>query len=117
MATRVPKVSRGTVAAPHGAFMEDAMAAQHDAHYTPLGTIESNAPAAALLAVLQTLRPQWNIRLVPADSEIEPRYRVEMECSGVSVEGTHIATWLHIKSALMASFPADKPNAVRAIDP
>jgi len=28
-----------------------------------------------------------------------------------------IGTWLRIKSALMASFPSDKPNAVSAFDP
>ena len=92
------------------------MTAPH-AHYAPLGTIESDVPVPALLATLQTLRPAWHIRLAPVDSGTKPRYRVEIEQDASSGEDSHIDTWLHIKSALMASFPADKPNAVTAIDP
>ena len=89
----------------------------HAAHYTPLGTIESRAPTAALLATLQALRPQWHIRLTPIASADVQRYRVEIERNERSIDTTHIDTWLHIKSALMSRFPADKPNAVTAIDP
>ena len=46
-----------------------------------------------------------------------PRYRVEIEAGVVQIEGGHIDAWLHIKSALMATFPTDKPNAVNPIDP
>ena len=92
------------------------MTAPH-AHYAPLGTIESDAPVPALLAVLQTLRPAWHIRLAPIAGSTQPRYRVEIEQDGSSTEGSSIDTWLHVKSALMASFPADKPHAVTAIDP
>ena len=111
--------SHGTFAAPHDAFMEEAMTAQHagNARYATLGTIESDAPVAALLAVLQALRPAWHIRLSPIDGSGTPRYRVEIEDEAPPVDSGSIGTWLHIKSVLMASFPADKPNAVTAIDP
>ena len=99
------------------AFMENAMTAQHAAHYIPLGSIESATPAAALIAALQALRPQWNLRLVAIESDDVPRYRVEIEHDVVQIEGGHIGAWLRIKGALMATFPADKPNAVMAIDP
>lgn len=93
------------------------MTAQH-VHYAPLGTIESDAPVAALLAALQALRPAWHIRLAPVAGSRTPRYRVEIERDGHPEEGSNaIDTWLHVKSALMATFPADKPNAVTAIDP
>ena len=88
-----------------------------NAHYAPLGTIESDASVPALLAALQTLRPAWHIRLARIDSRDRPRYRVEIEQEGLPVENSPIDHWLHIKSALMATFPADKPNAVTAIDP
>lgn len=92
------------------------MTAQH-AHYAPIGMIESDAPVPALLAALQTLRPAWHIRLAPIDGNRKPRYRVEIEQDGLPDQSSPIDTWLHIKSALMATFPADKPNAVTAIDP
>jgi hypothetical protein len=99
--------------------VEDAMAAQQtgNAHYTALGTIESSAPTAALMAVLRSLRPQWHIRLVPTDAMHAPRYRVEIENDSDVFDASAIDTWLHIKSALMATFPADKPNSVIAVDP
>jgi hypothetical protein len=101
--------------------MEDAMtaqrAAQHTPAYRPLGSIESTTPEPTLLAALQTLRPQWRVRLVSIASQNVPRYRVEIEQDVELFEDGHIDVWLHIKSALMATFPADKPNAVTAIDP
>jgi hypothetical protein len=112
------RIDRGTLAAPHDAFTEDAMTAQHadpSAHYTLLGSIESSAPTAALLATLQTLRPQWLIRLVLIESSATPRYRVEV--GGAPAHDSEIDAWLHIKSALMATYPADKPHAVTATDP
>ena len=108
--------SHGTFAAPHDAIMEDAMTAQH-AHYAPIGMIESDAPVPALLAALQMLRPAWHIRFEPVDGGATPRYRVEIEQDELAPERSSIDTWLHVKSALMATFPADKPNAVTAIDP
>jgi hypothetical protein len=77
--------------------MEDAMTA-HGAtpHDTPLGTIESRAPSAALLAPVQM--------------------RVEIQRDD-STQNTHLDTSLHIKRVLMAISPADNPNAVTAIDP
>ena len=87
------------------------------AHYAPLGTIESDAPVPALLATLQMLRPAWHIRLAPVGTGERPRYRVEIEQDALPEQDSLIDTWLHIKSALMATFPADKPNAVTAIDP
>lgn len=86
------------------------------AHYTPLGSIESSAPVSVLLTTLQTLCPQWNIRLVPIDADGLAHYRVEIDNAAQPPDGT-IDAWLHIKSALMARFPAGKPNAVTAIDP
>lgn len=122
--TNGSSLRRGTLAAPHDAFMEDAMTAQHagiTAHTTPvyrrLGSIESTTPEPTLLATLQTFRPQWRIRLVPIESVAVPRYRVEIEYDAALIDDGHIDAWLHIKSALMATFPADKPNAVTAIDP
>lgn len=95
------------------------MTAQHagNAHYAPIGTIESDAPVPALLAALQTLRPAWHIRLARIDGGETPRYRVEVDENGLPEDVSRIDTWLHIKSALMATFPADKPNAVTAADP
>jgi len=87
------------------------------APYAPLGTIETDAPVSALLAALQALRPSWHMRLIPIGTHDKPRYRVEIEQDGPPLADGVIDTWLHIKSALMASFPAGKPNAVTAIDP
>ncbi len=84
--------------------------------YLSLGSLVSAAPAPALLATLQMLRPQWHIRLVSIESVGVPRYQVEIEDDATLKENSHIDIWLHIKSALMATFPADKPNAVTAID-
>src|SRR3569833_3752667 len=97
---RTLSMSHGTLAAPHDAFMEDAMTAQH-AHYAPLGTIETDAPVPALLAALQTLRPALHIRLVPIGGSERPRYRVEAEPNRLPDEEKSIDTWLHVKSALM----------------
>ncbi len=95
------------------------MPAQHvdaAAHYAPLGSIQSSAPVAALLATLQALRPQWHVRFVPVPTAGVPRYRVEVDDT-LQPTDVNIDAWLHIKSALMAAYPADKPDAVTAIDP
>ena len=89
-------------------------------NFVALGVIVTSAPRVALLAVLQQLRPQLDVQL----QEIAPvigtgvtGYRVEVDIAE-NVHAPHsINHWLQIKSALMARFPADKPDAVSAIDP
>jgi len=86
--------------------------------FVALGTIASSAPEAALLAALRALRPacEVQLRLLP-DSEAGPcRYLVEVRQDHDDTPGS-IDVWLQLKSALMAAFPADKPNAVTASDP
>jgi len=98
-----------------------APAADARGHFVALGTIASHAPPAALLAALRALRPAWEVRL----DEIAQRdargrhYRVaaRVDDSAEPAVGPAIDVWLRIKSALIAAFPADKPNAVTALDP
>ena len=89
-------------------------------NFLALGVIISATPRAALLEALQQLRPQLDIQLqeiAPLIATGETGYRVEIDVSG-NVDVAHsIDPWLQIKSALMAQFPADKPGAVKAIDP
>ena len=88
--------------------------------FVALGTIASSATPAALLHALRELRPQCEVRLQPTTRA--GHYRVELRSDdGARVESSSrhasIEPWLRIKSALMAAFPADKPNAVTAWDP
>ena len=85
----------------------------------PLGIVASSAPAAALLAALRDLRPQYEVRLLRISdaSGIETLYRVETDVIEALEPRRQIDLWLRIKSALMAAFPAGKPGAVTAIDP
>jgi hypothetical protein len=85
----------------------------------PLGIVASSAPAAALLAALRELRPQFDVRLLRISdaSGIETLYRVEVDVLEAIEPRREIDMWLRIKSALMAAFPSDKPGAVTAIDP
>ncbi len=89
-----------------------------DSTFVPLGVIVSTAPREALLAALQNACPQSSFRLVPLDEprESPPRFRVELKYEIDLVSGS-IDAWMHIKGALMSSFPADKPHAVMAVDP
>jgi hypothetical protein len=86
--------------------------------YVPLGIVASSAPTSTLLASLKEIRPQYNVRLkrISDTRGIETLYRVEVERAS-SAEEQSIDTWLRIKSALVAAFPAGKPGAVKAIDP
>ena len=89
-------------------------------NFVSLGVIISSAPRTALLAALQQLRPQLDIQLqeiAPVIGTGETGYRVEVESSGQATVPHSIDLWLQIKSAVMAKFPADKPDAVTAIDP
>ena len=89
-------------------------------NFAALGVIISSAPRTALLAALQQLRPQLDIQLqeiAPVIGTGETGYRVEVDISGEATVPHSIDLWLQIKSAVMAKFPADKPNAVTAIDP
>lgn len=85
----------------------------------PLGIVASSAPAAALLAALRDLRPQFDVRLLRISdaSGIETLYRVEVDAGEAIEPRRQIDVWLRIKSALMAAFPSGKPGAVTAIDP
>ncbi len=85
----------------------------------PLGIVASSAPAAALLAALRDLRPQFDVRLLRISdaSGIETLHRVEVGVVEALEPRRRIDVWLRIKSALMAAFPAGKPGAVTAIDP
>ena len=84
-----------------------------------LGIVASSAPAAALLAALRDLRPQYEVRLLRISdaSGIETLYRVEADVIEALEPRRQIDLWLRIKSALIAAFPAAKPGAVTAIDP
>jgi hypothetical protein len=90
-----------------------------DRSYLPLGIVASSAPSAALLASLRELRPQFDVRLkrISDESGIETLYRVEVARVSPSSNTGVIDTWLRIKSALIAAFPAGKPGTVKAIDP
>ena len=89
--------------------------------YVALGMIQSRAPRVALLRALRELRPQWDVRLQPQAAT--GRYRVEVRADSADASppgskgAASIDPWLRIKSALIAAFPADKPNAVTAWDP
>jgi hypothetical protein len=88
-------------------------------NFVALGIVVSSTPRVALLAVLQQLRPQFEIRLQETadDAGAGVRYRVEIDLMG-NTEAPHaIDLWQRIKCALMAEFPADKPGAVVALDP
>jgi|HubBroStandDraft_3_1064219.scaffolds.fasta_scaffold1274207_2 hypothetical protein len=88
-----------------------------DSTFVTLGVVASTAPREALLAVLQTSCPQWLLQLVLLDtgSESVPHFRVELKTDADVLTGS-IDAWLHIKGALMSTFPADKPHAVAIID-
>ena len=90
-----------------------------DRPYLRLGIVASSAPSTALLASLRELRPEFDVRLKRITDErgIETLYRVEVARGGMSSDTNAIDTWLRIKSALIAAFPAGKPCAVKAIDP
>ena len=87
--------------------------------FVPLGLIASSAPAAALLASLRDIRPQFDVRLRRISDErgIETLFRVEVAAPASTEQAQSIDAWLHIKSALVAAFPAGKPGAVKTIDP
>jgi hypothetical protein len=96
-------------------------AARPAKNFMALGVIVSSAPRLALLAALQQLRPQLDIQLLeiaPVIGTGQTGYRVEVDVSEKKIEANNsIDLWLQIKSAVMAKFPADKPDAVTAIDP
>ncbi len=90
------------------------------AEFVALGTIQTGAPQPALLASLDAIRQQCDVRFVELDAVASSynelhRYRVDVKTENEI--DRDIDLWLRIKSALMSSFPADKPNAVTAIDP
>ena len=96
------------------------MVARHatgDSTFVTLGIVASTAPREALLAVLQTSCPQWQMQLVTVDDGLQsvPHFRVELMADRDAPSGS-IDAWLHIKGALMSAFPADKPHAVSTID-
>ena len=89
--------------------------------FVPIGTIETRASHALLLSALNAMRPPWQVRLtqIPSSPECNKRYSVELHREDDSADQTRgsIDVWPRVKGALMAAFPADKPNAVTAIDP
>ena len=87
--------------------------------WTLLGRVETAAPAVALLRALRLLRPQCTLRVRrDATHDDKPaRYRIEIaDDDAGALRGGAVAPWTRVKSALIAAFPADKPNAVRALD-
>jgi hypothetical protein len=86
--------------------------------WTPLGRVETAAPAAALLRALRELRPQFALRVQreAAAAGGSKRYRIEIAVAESAEPRGAVPPWLRVKSALLAAFPADKPNAVRALD-
>ena len=84
-----------------------------------LGTIVSSAPREALMAALGQLRPQFEASLdeIPGIAGEQKHYRVVVVSSEQTDAPRQVSQWLSLKSALMARFPADKPDAVTAIDP
>ena len=86
--------------------------------WTLLGRVETAAPAAALLRALRELRPQWNLRVRrEAAASAIARYRIEIAADEPLLPpDATVSPWLRVKSALIAAFPADKPNALRALD-
>jgi len=94
-------------------------AARPAGNFVALGVIVSSAPRTALLAALQRLRPQLDIHLqeiAPLVGTDKTGYRVEVDTSADIGAASSIDLWLQIKSALMAQFPADKPDAFSALD-
>ena len=91
----------------------------NDRIYVQLGIVASSAPTTTLLASLKEVRPQFDVRLkrISDTRGIETLYRVEVAASQAPSGQESIDTWLRIKSALVAAFPAGKPGAVKAIDP
>lgn len=104
---------------PRTSRRSSAASAQLDApaRFVALGMIASQAPAAALLGALRALRPSWEVRLrrTNGGDARGTRYRVEATLDQHDAYGS-IDPWLCIKSALIAAFPEDKPNAVTAWD-
>lgn len=98
---------------------EGSAGAEAGRSFVPLGIIASSAPAAALLASLREIRPQFDVRLrrISDEQGIETLFRVEVAAAAPSERAHSIDAWLHIKSALIAAFPAGKPGAVKTIDP
>lgn len=88
--------------------------------FSPLGIVATSAPMDALLAALEQLRPQLQVRLrrISDSTGIETLYRVEVATDSMNrADSGQIGPWLLIKSALLAAFPAGKAGAVKAIDP
>ena len=88
--------------------------------FEPLGIIATSASTDVLLASLRELRPQFEVRLrrISDAAGIETLYRVEVAIEPASdMDAGGISTWLDIRSALIAAFPAGKPGAVKVIDP
>ena len=88
--------------------------------YVALGVIASRAAPAAMLSALRSLRPQCETRLRKLKTDagrLGPHYLLEVKLDdSADVQPQSIDLWLRIKSALMAAFPADKPDAVTPLD-
>jgi hypothetical protein len=85
--------------------------------FVPIGSFVSAASRAHLLAVLKQLKPKLNMRLRVLGSNADTRnYQVEIEAHELR-RPRQIDPWLGIKGALKFAFPADKPGAVRRLQP
>jgi len=95
----------------------DALRAAARKDFAPLGTFVSAAPRLQLLGALQQLKPQLYVRLHSLEhTDGGRRYEVEVETS--DLQRRHLINlWLGIKAALASAFPADKPGAVRRLQP
>ena len=91
-------------------------AAAHS-NFTPIGSFVSSAPRTQLLGALKQLKPHLNTRLHLLEREAQVRrYEVEVDTRDLRLQ-RQIDLWLGIKGALTSAFPANKPGAVKRLEP
>jgi hypothetical protein len=82
--------------------------------FLALGTIASATPRTQILAALQRLCPQLEIRLRALANQ---QYRLQVRAADLSGRQTSNTAWLRIKGALASEFPAHKPGSVEIVEP
>ena len=81
--------------------------------FLPLGTIASSTPRLQILAALQRLCPQFELRL---QKLAEHRYELHIRAEDLSAQRTSDTAWLRIKGVLASEFPEHKPGFVQIIE-